>query len=291
MRIADLFRRGRPVFSFEFFPPRTEAGVRSLFRTLDDLRRLEPDFVSVTYPLDRSRRHLTLEIVTRIRDEVGLEAMAHLTCVNASREEIHRVLEGLRDHEIHNVLALGGDPPAPESRVVPEEESFRYASELAAYAREHFGFCLGGAAHPEKHPAAPDFETDLGNLKRKVQAGCEFLITQLYFDNEDYFRLVERARAIGIEVPIVPGIMPITSLGGILRMAEINGSSIPAKLHRELQGVEADPEATEEIGVAYARSQCEELLQKGVPGIHFYTLNRSAATRKILEHLRKTHLA
>jgi len=286
MRIAELYRRGPPVFSFEFFPPKTEAGVRSLFRALDDLRRLEPDFVSVTYPLDRSRRHLTIEIVSRIRRDTGLEAMAHLTCVDASRAEIHEVLKRLESEGIENVLALRGDPPNKEQISIPRAEWFPYASDLAAYIRSHFRFCIGGATHPEVHPEAPDFETDLQNLLGKVRAGCEFLITQLFFNNKDYFKLVERARSMGIEVPIVPGIMPVTSVAGIKRMAKLNGSSLPADFLAELERVQDDEPAVEALGVEYARSQCQELLQKGAPGIHFYTLNRSPATRKVLSSLR-----
>jgi methylenetetrahydrofolate reductase (NADPH) len=286
MRIAELYKRGEPVFSFEFFPPKTEKGVRDLFSTLDELRRLEPDFVSVTYPLDRSRRHLTLEIVSRIRSEIGIEAMAHLTCVDASREEIREVLERLEAEGIDNILALRGDPPNEQETVIRREEWFLHASDLAKYVREHFSFCIGGAAHPEKHPEAPDFETDLEHLRRKVQAGCEFLITQLFFTNDDYFKLVDRAREIGIDVPIVPGIMPITSVPGIKRMAQINGSSLPADFLAQLERIQDDARAVEALGVAYARTQCQELLEKEVPGIHFYTLNRSPATRKVLSYLR-----
>ncbi len=286
MRIAELYERGRPVFSFEFFPPKTDGGVSRLFRTLDDLRRLEPDFVSVTYPLDRSRRHITVEIVSRIQREIGIQAMAHLTCVNASRDEIRDVLEWLDAEGIENVLALRGDAPSEQDTAVPRGEWFPHASDLAEYIRQRFAFCIGGAAHPEKHPEAPDFDTDLENLHRKVQAGCAFLISQLFFTNSDYFELVERARAIGIEVPIVPGIMPVTSVAGIKRMAKINGSILPTDFLAELERVQDDEPSVAELGVAYARTQCRELLEQGAPGIHFYTLNRSPATRKVLSFLR-----
>jgi methylenetetrahydrofolate reductase (NADPH) len=287
MRIADLYGRGKPVFSFEFFPPHTERGERSLMRSLDELKRLHPDFVSVTYPLDRSRRHLTLELVAKIRRELGLEAMAHLTCANSTREELGRALEWLAGAGIENVLALRGDFPPPEAEQVPREASWPYASEFVAFIRERFSFCVGGAAHPEIHPDAPDFESDLRNLRLKVRAGCEFLITQLFFLNDDYFHLVRRAREIGIETPIVAGIMPVTNVGGIRRMAQVNGSKIPEDLLSRLEEVEDDPRGVEEIGTAYARAQCEELLRSGAPGIHFYTLNRSSATRRILQSLRR----
>ena len=286
MRIAELYERGRPVFSFEFFPPKTDGGVRQLFRTLDDLRRLEPDFVSVTYPLDRSRRHMTVEIVSRIQREIGIEAMAHLTCVDASRDELRDALKWLDAEGIENVLALRGDPPSEQETAIPRGEWFPHASDLAEYIRQRFGFCIGGAAHPEQHPEPTDCETDLENLRRKVQAGCTFLITQLFFTNSDYFELVERARALEIEVPIVPGIMPVTSVSGIKRMAKLNGSAMPKDFLAELERVQDDELSVEELGVAYARSQCRELLEKGAPGIHFYTLNRSPATRKVLSYLR-----
>ncbi|NRA01209.1 MAG: methylenetetrahydrofolate reductase [NAD(P)H] [Myxococcales bacterium] len=286
MRILELYRREDPVFSFEFFPPRTDRGARSLLRTLDELKRLGPDFVSVTYPLDRGRRQLTLDLVSRIKRELEIEAMAHLTCANSTREELGQALEWLERAGIENALALGGDDPPPELAEVPREASWPYASDFVRYIREQFSFCVGGAAHPEGHPAAPDFETDLRHLQTKVRAGCEFLITQFFFRNQDYFHLQERARKIGIEVPIVAGIMPVTSAPGIKRMAAMNGSQIPPELLEQIERVAEDPARVEEVGTAWALAQCEELLARGVPGIHFYTLNRSRATRLILESLR-----
>ena len=286
MRIASLYRERRPIYSFEFFPPRTEKGATSLMRTVERLRPLEPGFVSVTYPLDRARRHLTLELVTRIKRETGLEAMAHITRVNAARDEIRKHLEQLERDGIQNVLALGGDPPAAEELVVPEDEWFPHASDLATFARESFSFCIGGAAHPEVHPQAPDAETDLRHLRTKVEAGCEFLITNFFFTNDLYFDFVERAQAIGISAPIVPGIMPVTNIEGIRRMATLNGTSIPERLDAELERARGDVRAVEEVGIAWARGQCEDLVDRSVPGIHFYTLNRSLATRRILSELR-----
>ena len=282
-----MYAAGGPVYSFEFFPPQTAGGARALLRTLAELRSLEPAFVSVTYPLDRGRRHLTLELVANIKRELGLEAMAHLTRVNASRDEIRKHLEQLEKDGIDNVLALGGDPPPAEEIVVPEAEWFPYAMDLAAFVRENFRFCIGGAAHPEVHPRSPDLASDLGYLREKVEAGCEFLITQLFFTNSLYFEFVERAREAGVAAPIVPGIMPVTSVPGIKRMAGMNGSAIPAQLLARLERVEDDRAAVEEIGIAHAREQCEELVDRGVPGIHFYTLNRSTATRRILSQLRQ----
>jgi len=283
MRIAELYRRKRPVFSFEFFPPRTDAGVDSLFNALAELAVLGPDFVSVTCPLDKPRRPLTFELVARIQRELGLTAMAHLVTVLYARDEVRGVLEQLRASGIENLLALRGDlPPDAGANAVRD---FPHASDLAGFARE-FGFSIGGAAHPERHPHSKDWTVDLAGAHAKVAAGCEFLITQLFFDNDDYFAYVERARAAGVTVPIVAGIMPVTSVAGIQRMAAMNGNRIPDTLAKELARVDGDADAVHAAGVEWATRQCEDLLARGVPGIHFFTLNRSTATREILTALR-----
>jgi methylenetetrahydrofolate reductase (NADPH) len=288
MRIAELYRLERPVFSFEFFPPRTDAGVGPLFEALAELARLGPDFVSVTCPLDKPRRPLTFELVARIQRELGLTAMAHLVTVLYARDEVHGVLEQLRGSGIENLLALRGDLP-PDSGG-SEARDFPHASDLAGFARE-FGFSIGGAAHPEMHPHSKDWTGDLEGARAKVTAGCEFLITQLFFDNDDYFTYVERARAAGVTVPIVAGIMPVTSVAGIKRMAAMNGNRIPEVLAKELERVDGDADAVHAVGVEWATRQCEGLLARGVPGIHFFTLNRSPATREILTALRAKGVA
>jgi methylenetetrahydrofolate reductase (NADPH) len=285
MRIVDCFGRGRPVISFEFFPPKTDRGFDSLYRTARELKRLEPSFVSVTWGAGGSTRRKTVDIVSRIQREIGITAMAHLTCVCASEADLVAVLDRLETEGIENVLALSGDPPADQPGHDRANDAFRYASELVAFIRSRWSFCLAGGCYPEVHPDAPDAETDLRNLKRKVDAGVELLVSQLFFDNAEFIGFVARARAIGIEVPIVPGIMPVVSTQNIRRIAKLSHARIPEELDRELAKVEGDDERTLSVGIEWATMQCRELLAGGMPGIHFYTLNRSPATRRIHENL------
>ena len=291
MSIADLYRQPEPVISFEFFPPKTDAGYHSLFKTIEELKQLSPGFVSVTMGAGGSTRSKTVELTIEITREIGLVSMAHLPCTGFRPREVGAILDQLAAGGVHNVLALRGDPPADDPDFTAPEDGFRYANELVEYiAQRRTGsgervFSIGAACCPEKHPQAPDPETDLVNLKRKVDAGADFLISQLFFDNARFFDFVERARALGITVPIVPGIMPIATVSGIRRMASMNGTSFPEELEAELERVEGDDDATYALGVRWARQQCEELLERGAPGIHFYTLNRSPATREIYQSL------
>ena len=282
MRITDAFGRGRPVISFEFFPPKTEAGFESLFRAIAKLKELSPSFVSVTWGAGGSTRTKTVELTARIQDEVGITAMSHLTCIGSTADALAATLAQLRELGIENVLALGGD--APEGYVKPPG-ALSYANELVALVRSGFDFCVGGACYPETHPRAPSAEADLAMLVQKVRAGVDFLITNLFFDNADYFGFCARARAAGIALPIVPGIMPIVSTASIRRMTALCGARIPSELERELDRAGDDDERTLEVGVAWATAQCRELLARGAPGLHFYTLNRSPATRRIFEAL------
>jgi len=281
MRIAEGFGRARPVVSFEFFPPRTEPGFRTLYRTIGELKRLDPGFVSVTWGAGGSTRRQTVELVARIQQEIGLTAMAHLTCIGSTQEELTEILDRLADAGIENLLALGGDPPRDQPDYRPTPGGFTYACELVAFARTRWNFCVGGACYPETHPRAASAEADLAYLVRKVAAGVDFLVTQLFFDNADYFAFVDRARAAGITVPIVPGIMPVVSRQNIIRITALSGARIPPELARELELAEDDPGRTLEVGVAWATAQCRELLACGAPGLHFYTLNQSPATRRI----------
>jgi methylenetetrahydrofolate reductase (NADPH) len=286
MRIDQLLTGDEPVFSFEFFPPKTEQGEQNLYAALAELRTLEPSFVSVTYGAGGSTRSKTIEIVRRIRDDYGLEAMAHFTCVGATVDELRATLEEMRAAGIDNVLALRGDPPAGEEQWVKTDGGLEYSRELVQLIRADYPFAIGAACFPETHIHASSSEADVEYLAEKVAAGADFLITQLFFDNAFYFDFVERARAAGITVPIIPGILPITQIGQLERMTKMCGASIPSGLHRELHARESQPEAVIDFGVAYATLQCAELLAAGAPGIHFYTLNRSPATRAILGALK-----
>ena len=289
MRIAELLDHQRPVFSFEFFPPKTDEGEQTLRNTLEVLKDDAPDYVSVTYGAGGATRNRTVEITKSIKRDHGIEAMAHLSCVGEPREGLVEILEEIQAAGIENVLALRGDPPRGESKWEPHPGGLRYSVELIRLIKERFDFCVGAAGFPEVHLDAPDRASDLGYAKEKVDAGADFLITQLFFDNETYFDYVEDARGAGIDVPIIPGIMPITNHGQIKRFTDMCGATIPADLEEQLDGRADDPEAVAELGVAYATLQCSDLLARGAPGIHFYTLNRSPATRAILAALRAAH--
>jgi methylenetetrahydrofolate reductase (NADPH) len=289
MRIAELLEQRRPVFSFEFFPPKTDEGRRTLEGSLAELRDDSPDYVSMTYGAGGTTRNSTVELTRWIKQDLGIEAMAHLSCVGEPTERLVEILSEIEAAGVDNVLALRGDPPRGETEWRPHPGGLHYSVELIRLIRERYDFCVGAACFPEVHPDASDRESDLGYARAKQEAGAGFLITQLFFDNELYFDFVEDARAAGISVPIVPGIMPITNYGQIKRFTEMCGASIPEELERELNGRADDPEAVAELGVAYATLQCSDLLARGAPGIHFYTLNRSPATRAILAALRAAH--
>jgi methylenetetrahydrofolate reductase (NADPH) len=286
MRIDSMLAERRPVFSFEFFPPRTDEGVRSLFETVSQLRDLEPSFVSVTYGAGGSTRTRTLELVLRIRAELDIEPMAHFTCVGASRDELRGVLDAINDAGLDNVLALRGDPPNGTLQFTPVPGGLAHGSELVELITRSYRFCVGAACYLEKHVESGSLDDDLRYARLKVENGAAFLITQLFFDNRLYFEFIDRARAAGIRVPIIPGIMPITNVAQIQRFTTKIGASIPAELLDALVARQDDPDAVLQLGVAWATLQCAELLAAGAPGVHFYTLNRSPATRAILSALR-----
>jgi methylenetetrahydrofolate reductase (NADPH) len=287
MRIEDVIAGSdEPVFSFEFFPPKTPEGETTLRETLATLGDLNPSFVSVTYGAGGTTRARTVEITKWIKQDLGIEAMAHLSCVGESVERLREILDEIGEAGIENVLALRGDPPRGETEWKPHPGGLLYSTELATLIAEDYGYSIGAACFPEVHPEAKDLASDLRFLKEKVSAGARFLVTQLFFDNELYFDFVREARAVGIDVPIVAGIMPITNFKQITTITGMCGATIPPGVMTELERRADDPDAVLQFGVAYATQQCADLLRRGAPGIHFYTLNRSPATRAILSSLK-----
>lgn len=286
MRIDEIIATKGPTFSVEFFPPKTEEATGALFETARTLRELSPDFVSVTYGAGGSTREGTVEITRALKDDVGLETMAHLSCVGETKEGLAATLDRIAAAGIENVFALRGDPPRGQVDFVQPEGGLASAAELSGFIGERWDFAVGGACFPEVHPEAPDLETDLAYLKTKVDAGASFLITQLFFDNAVYFDFVDAARAVGIEVPILAGIIPVASFAQTRRICDLCDATIPAPLEAAFEAAGGDERTEFELGIAYAAQQCAELLIGGVPGIHFYALNRAPATRAVLGALR-----
>jgi len=286
MRIGEIITANRPVFSVEFFPPKTDEGRVQLLETARTLSDLDLDFVSVTYGAGGSTREGTVDITTALKEEVGLEVMAHLSCVGETTEGLTATLDRLRDVGIDNIFALRGDPPRGETDFVQPEGGLGSATDLTAFITSKYEFSVGGACFPEVHPEAPDLDTDLTYLKTKVDAGAEFLITQLFFDNRAYFDFVETARSKGINVPILAGIIPVTGYAHTKRICDLCDASIPSALETAMLAAEGDAEAEFNLGVAYAAQQSAELLAAGAPGIHFYALNKAPATRAVLGALR-----
>jgi methylenetetrahydrofolate reductase (NADPH) len=274
--ISELLQTHRPLRSLEFFPPKDEAGVEALRQTALALKRISPDFVSVTYGAGGSTRERTAQVSRLLREEIGFTVMPHLTCVGHTREELHAVADQLHAGGYRNIMTLRGDPPKGQSEFVPYKDGLRYASDLVALLKaRHTDFCLGVGGYPEKHPEAPSLEVDLGNLKRKIDAGADFITTQLFFDNEVYYRFTDQCRARGINVPIVPGIMPVLSLKQIRRFTEMCGTTLPAKLIKRLEAAGETPEIVEAIGIEWALTQIRDLIARGAPGYHLYIMNRA----------------
>jgi methylenetetrahydrofolate reductase (NADPH) len=287
-RIGDLLRTGRRSFSFEFFPPKDEAGEEQLWRAISALEPYRPTFVSVTYGAGGTTRDTTVRVTGRIARETSMTPMGHLTCVGHTRAELERILESFHEAGVRNVLALRGDPPGgPGTPWTATEGGLTYADELVALVRRH-GFSVGVAAFPEGHREAESLDRDVAVLLGKQQAGAEFAITDMFFRAGDYFGLVERGRAVGVEIPILPGIMPITNLNQVTRMAELSGREVPAAVVARIAAHRDDPVALRAEGIAIAAELCEELLAGDAPGLHFYTLNRSKATREIFAALNMT---
>jgi methylenetetrahydrofolate reductase (NADPH) len=286
MRIDEIIASRQPTFSVEFFPPKTAETTEQLYTTARELSLLEPDFVSVTYGAGGSTRDGTVEITKALKDDLGFETMAHLSCVGETREGLAGTLDRIEAAGIENVFALRGDPPRGEGHFAQPAGGLGSAAELAAFIDDGWDFAIGGACFPEVHPEAPDLDTDLSYLKTKVDSGAGFLITQLFFDNQVYFDFVRAARARGIGVPILAGVIPVASFAQTKRICNLCDASIPAPLEAAFEAAGGDPEREFELGVAYAAQQCAELLIGGAPGIHFYALNKAPATRAVLGALR-----
>ncbi len=288
MNIPELFARKNPVFSFEFFLPKAPEDVEGFLANVRELKALEPDFVTLTYGAGGSARHKTIETAGRIRREVGLETASHLTGIAHTSSEMAEILDQLEALGIENIVALRGDQPKDRAVLPPGQRDFGYAADLVRFIKGRGGFHLAVAGYPETHPEAASPEEDLAHLAEKVRAGGNWVITQLFFDNRDYFDFARRARKAGIKVPIVPGIMPVTSYSQLKRFTAMCGARIPQEMAERLAAIQEDPEAVTLYGIDYSTLQCRELLAGGAPGIHFYTLNRTRSTSQILANLRKS---
>lgn len=295
MKISEYYKKQKHTISFEFFPPKTPEGELKLFQIVTELKKLAPSFVSVTYGAMGNTQANTLRLVEEIKDKVGLEVAAHLTCVAHSRGEIERILKALLAKGIENIVALRGDPPQGETQFKAPGDGFHYASELVRFIRQHpqfsKAFDLSVAGYPEGHPECRDKQRDLEHLKAKVDSGADVVVTQLFFDNHYYFDFVQQARKIGIKVPIVPGIMPVTHGPQIEKFSKMCGAKIPEEIRGAISRFGEDQVSIMKFGIEYATRQCEELLQGGAPGLHFYTLNQSLATRQIFTDLHLERMA
>ncbi len=285
MKLRELYARPVPTFSVEFFPPKTPKGDESLFAEIADLKSLDPAFCSVTYGAGGSTRTRTVDLVDQIHRECGLEVMCHLTVVGQSKDEVRSVLCRLTEKGIENIIALSGDPPQGTTDWKPHPDGFHHSIELVREAVARGGFSVAVAGFPEVHPRAESRESDLQYLKAKVDAGADAVITQLFFDNDDFYRYVEDLRKLGVAAPIVPGMLPVLSAAQVRRFAALCGARIPPKLERALARVENDEEAAARLGIDYATEQCAGLLAFGVPGIHFYSLNKSRSIKAIFANL------
>lgn len=291
MKIGELLKREIFSISFEFFPPKDELGEKQLFETVKKLEALKPTFVSVTYGAGGSTRDRTRSVVKRIHEDTSLTVMAHLTCVAHTKEELIEILQDYKNIGIENILALRGDVPRDKPDWRPPKGACKYAKELVLLIREKFGdfFSIGVASYPEGHPESPNLEWEVRYFKEKVEAGADFSITQMFFINEYYYRFVEMCQRAGINIPIIPGIMPITNFKQVKKFASLCGATIPQGLIEKMEKVEEDPEEVKKIGIDFAINQCLDLIEHGAPGLHFYTLNKSDATIKIYEAI-KSHL-
>lgn len=285
MKINELLKQ-KSTISFEIFPPKNQDGnIESIYKTIDELSILKPDFISVTYGAGGSSKGKTVEIASKIKNDYNIEAVAHLSCMTSTKEEISNICKELKENNIENILSLRGDYPNDPNFVKSENPDFNYASDLNEYISKEFegDFCLSGACYPEVHQEADSFEADLINLKKKVDAGATYLVTQIFFDNQYYYRLVKEARRIGITVPIIAGIMPVTSAKGLINTAKMCSTSVPYELSTMVERFRGNQKAIKEIGVNFATNQIIDLITNGVDGIHIYTMNKPSIAKSIFE--------
>lgn len=290
MKIKEVLASGETTYSFEFFPPKNYSSILELGINVGQLLKLSPSFISVTYGAGGSTQDASFDLIDYLQNKIGLCSMAHYTCVNASRDKVERDLEILYEKNIENLMLLRGDPPKGHATFVNDYGHLQNASDLIELAAEQNRFSIGAAAYPEVHPEAASLDEDLKYLKLKVEKGADFLVTQMFFDNTHYFKFVEKARSFGIDVPIIPGIIPIVNFKQIKKFSKMCGASIPEELVSELEPNQDNLEKAYQIGVDYAIRQCEDLLEKGVPGLHFYTLNKSRATVDIFAEIKETSI-
>ena len=285
MKIRDLISQKKFILSFEVFPPKREGNLDSLFVTITELAELKPDFISVTYGAGGSTREKTIEISSKVKNEFKLEVLAHLTCVQSTSDDIARILDCLKDENVENILALRGDPPEGTERFTKTEGGFGYANELVKFIKTRTDFSIGVAGYPEGHIEAPNLKVDMTNLKRKVDAGADFIITQLFFNNDAFYNFRDHALALRIDIPIIPGIFPILNYSQITRIASLAGVRIPARLMEKVEKNKDKPEEVEKYGIEYAIIQVDNLVKDGIAGIHLYCMNKSRPGKKILAEL------
>lgn len=288
-KITDTFKEKDTTISFELFPPKTDQGFTNLLKTIEQLAALRPDFISCTYGAGGGNRDKTLEVVQHIQDKHNINGLAHLTCVVNTKEEIKNILEDIKSRGIENVLALRGDPPQDNPDWQPTDDNFKYSNELCAFMRKHFNdhFSIGVAGFPEGHILCPDKDQDAQYLKAKIEDGADFVITQLFFDNKDYFQYVDRLKDLGVTARIIPGIFPITNFPGLLKFCKLCGTTVTEELKSIFEPIADDKEATLKAGIQFAVRQCQELLDGDAPGLHFYCLNKAEPTATILSELNK----
>lgn len=285
--IADIFKNKKQTLSFELFPPKTDKGYMNLMTTIEDLCKLQPDFISCTYGAGGGSRDKTLDIVELLQKKHNTPGLAHLTCVLHTKDEIKSIFEDMQNRNIENILALRGDPPQDQPDWKPQDDNFKYSSELCEFIRDHFGEnCgVGVAGFPEGHLLCPDRDKDAEYLKLKIDAGADFIITQLFFDNQDYFVYVNRLRNLGVNNPVLPGILPITNYQGLLKFCAMCGATVTDDVKNIFEPIQDDPAKTFEAGIEFCVKQCRELLDGGAPGLHFYTLNKISPVKDVLERL------